>query len=220
MAENDADEIVYRTLLNELDKIDSMRGEEDFDIEDVSEINFVKGLVYWNLSALDESKTNHAMVKKHLAMSIHENPKALRGYTAYCDFIMHPCRRDDDNKYLNEAEKYYNKALEQVGRVVPVLYGLGMVYYLRDKMDKGIEYFDEVLEQADTYRNACTIVKDYYLDLYGRKYDPVHLEKAIEAIERENNKVTSGNGYVDILLVLSVICTVLMLLGIVLFILV
>jgi len=46
------------------------------------------------------------------------------------------------------------------------------------------------------------------------------LEKAIEAIERENNKVTSGNGYVDILLVLSVICTVLMLLGIVLFILV
>ena len=36
----------------------------------------------------------------------------------------------------------------------------------------------------------------------------------------ENNKVTSGNGYVDILLVLSVICTVLMLLGIVLFILV
>ena len=46
------------------------------------------------------------------------------------------------------------------------------------------------------------------------------LDKAIEAIERENNKVTSGNGYVDILLVLSVICTVLMLLGIVLFILV
>ena len=38
--------------------------------------------------------------------------------------------------------------------------------------------------------------------------------------ERENNKVTSGSGYVDILLVLSVICTVLMLLGIVLFILV
>ena len=39
-------------------------------------------------------------------------------------------------------------------------------------------------------------------------------------LEKENNKVTSGNGYVDILLVLSVICTVLMLLGIVLFILV
>lgn len=46
------------------------------------------------------------------------------------------------------------------------------------------------------------------------------LEKEIERIVKENNKVTSGNGYVDILLVLSVICTVLMLLGIVLFILV
>ena len=43
------------------------------------------------------------------------------------------------------------------------------------------------------------------------------LEKAIEAIERENNKVTSGNGYVDILLVISVICTALMILGIVVF---
>ena len=44
------------------------------------------------------------------------------------------------------------------------------------------------------------------------------LEKAIEAYEREKNKVTSGNGYVDILLVLSIICTILMLVGIVAFI--
>ena len=35
--------------------------------------------------------------------------------------------------------------------------------------------------------------------------------KTIEKIERENNKVTSGNGYVDILLILSVISTVFML---------
>lgn len=44
------------------------------------------------------------------------------------------------------------------------------------------------------------------------------LEKAIEAIEREKNKVTSGNGYVDILLVMSVICTIIMVVGIITFI--
>ena len=44
------------------------------------------------------------------------------------------------------------------------------------------------------------------------------LEKAIEAVEREKNKVTSGNGYVDILLVISVICTVIMIVGIIAFI--
>ena len=44
------------------------------------------------------------------------------------------------------------------------------------------------------------------------------LEKAIESKERELNKVTSGNGYVDILLVISIICTVVMLLGIIMFI--
>ena len=38
-----------------------------------------------------------------------------------------------------------------------------------------------------------------------------------DALDRENNKVTSGNGYVDILLVISVICTALMILGIVVF---
>ena len=44
------------------------------------------------------------------------------------------------------------------------------------------------------------------------------LDKAIEAIEREKNKVTSGNGYVDILLVMSIICTVIMVVGIITFI--
>ena len=44
------------------------------------------------------------------------------------------------------------------------------------------------------------------------------LDKAIEAIEREKNKVTSGNGYVDILLVMSIICTIIMVVGIITFI--
>lgn len=44
------------------------------------------------------------------------------------------------------------------------------------------------------------------------------LEKALETLEREENKVTSGNGYVDILLVLSIICTVVMVVGIITFI--
>ena len=43
------------------------------------------------------------------------------------------------------------------------------------------------------------------------------LDKAIEQIERERNKVTSGNGYVDILLVISAISTVLMVLAITIF---
>ena len=43
------------------------------------------------------------------------------------------------------------------------------------------------------------------------------LEKAIDAYEKEKNKVTSGNGYVDILLVMSVICTTVMLISVVAF---
>ena len=46
------------------------------------------------------------------------------------------------------------------------------------------------------------------------------LEKAIEAMEKEKDKITSGNGYVDILLVLSVIVTIVMVVGIIAFIIV
>lgn len=44
------------------------------------------------------------------------------------------------------------------------------------------------------------------------------LEKAIEAYEREKNKVTSGNGYVDILLVMGAMCTIAMIISILTFI--
>ncbi len=43
------------------------------------------------------------------------------------------------------------------------------------------------------------------------------LEKAIDEYFKEKNKVTTGNGYVDILLIMSVICTTVMLISVVAF---
>jgi hypothetical protein len=37
------------------------------------------------------------------------------------------------------------------------------------------------------------------------------LEKEIEKIKKGREKITSGNGYVDILLVMGIICTIVML---------
>ena len=56
-----------------------------------------------------------------------------------------------------------------------------------------------------------SLVYDYFKIRENAINKEYLLEKAIEKIERENNKVTSGNGYVDILLILSVISTVFML---------
>ena len=56
-----------------------------------------------------------------------------------------------------------------------------------------------------------SLVYDYFKIRENAINKEYLLEKALEKIERENNKVTSGNGYVDILLILSVISTVVML---------
>ena len=56
-----------------------------------------------------------------------------------------------------------------------------------------------------------SLVYDYFKIRENAINKEYLLEKAIEKLERENNKVTSGNGYVDILLILSVISTVFML---------
>ncbi len=95
-------------------------------------------------------------------------------------------------------------------------------HYLNVKAYELLNYsFDDIKNmEASGVDKVNSAVYDYFKIRENAINKEYLLDKAIEAIERENNKVTSGNGYVDILLVISVICTVLMILGIVIFILV
>lgn len=95
-------------------------------------------------------------------------------------------------------------------------------HYLNVKAYELLNYsFDDIKNmEASSVDKVNSAVYDYFKIRENAINKEYLLDKAIEAIERENNKVTSGNGYVDILLVISVICTVLMILGIVIFILV
>lgn len=81
--------------------------------------------------------------------------------------------------------------------------------------------FDTVKNLSENELNKVNSeVYDYFKIRENAINKEYLLEKAIEAKLRENNKITSGNGYVDILLVMSVVCTALMILGIVVFILI
>lgn len=81
--------------------------------------------------------------------------------------------------------------------------------------------FDTIKNLSDNELNKVNSeVYDYFKIRENAINKEYLLEKAIEAKLRENNKVTSGNGYVDILLVMSVVCTALMILGIIVFILI
>ena len=117
-----------------------------------------------------------------------------------------------------EIDKYFKSEMRSNVKVVMPK----EKHYLNVKAYELLNYsMDDIknMSSADVDR-VNSLVYDYFKIRENAINKEYLLEKEIERIVKENNKVTSGNGYVDILLVLSVICTVLMLLGIVLFILV
>ena len=92
-------------------------------------------------------------------------------------------------------------------------------HYLNIKAYELLNYSFDDLNKMDS--NELDRVNHQVYDYFKIRENAINkeylLEKAIEALEREKNKVTSGNGYVDILLVMSVICTIIMVVGIITF---
>ena len=93
-------------------------------------------------------------------------------------------------------------------------------HYLNIKAYELLNYTMEDLGNMDS--NELERVNHQVYDYFKIRENAINkeylLEKAIEAMEREKNKITSGNGYVDILLVMSIICTIVMVVGIITFI--
>ena len=108
-----------------------------------------------------------------------------------------------------EIDKYFKSEMSSNVKVVMPK----EKHYLNVKAYELLNYsMDDIknMSSADVDR-VNSLVYDYFKIRENAINKEYLLEKAIEKIERENNKVTSGNGYVDILLILSVISTVFML---------
>lgn len=93
-------------------------------------------------------------------------------------------------------------------------------HYLNVKAYELLNYsFDNIKKmEGSELDKVNSLVYDYFKIRENAINKEYLLEKAIEAKIRENEKVTSGNGYTDILLIMSVVCTCLMILGIFVFI--
>lgn len=115
-----------------------------------------------------------------------------------------------------EIDNYFRKQMkENVKMVVP-----REKHLLNVKAYELLNYSMDQINSMDA--NEIDRVNHQVYDYFKIRENAINkeylLDKAIEAIEREKNKVTSGNGYVDILLVMSIICTVIMVVGIITFI--
>lgn len=117
---------------------------------------------------------------------------------------------------VSEVDNYFKQQMRDNVKVVAPK----EKHYLNVKAYEILNYSMDDLNRMDS--NELDRVNHQVYDYFKIRENAINkeylLEKAIEALERENNKVTSGNGYVDILLVMSVICTIIMLVGIVTFI--
>lgn len=108
-----------------------------------------------------------------------------------------------------EIDKYFkNEMRNNVKVVMPK-----EKHYLNVKAYELLNYsMDDIKNMSSgDVDKVNSLVYDYFKIRENAINKEYLLEKAIEKLERENNKVTSGNGYVDILLILSVISTVFML---------
>lgn len=115
-----------------------------------------------------------------------------------------------------EIDKYFKQQMKENVKQVKTR----EKHYLNVKAYELLNYSMNDLYQMDA--SEVDKINHQVYDYFKIRENAINkeylLDKAIEAIERENNKITSGNGYVDILLVLSVICTIIMVVGILTFI--
>ena len=114
-----------------------------------------------------------------------------------------------------EVDNYFKTQLENSGRkLIPK-----EKHYLNIKAYELLNYSMDDIRGMDSkgVDRVNSQVYDYFKIRENAINKEYLIDKAIDALERKNSKVTSGNGYVDILLVLSIIATVGMLVSILAF---
>jgi hypothetical protein len=109
-------------------------------------------------------------------------------------------------KVLDEVDKYYQEQLAKHQDIKPISHRVVLnpeAYELCD-----VDNFNE-LNTAQLEK-----VNDQIYNHFGIKETAINkeflLEQAIEEEKKNKNKITTGNGYVDILLIMGIICTIIM----------
>lgn len=121
----------------------------------------------------------------------------------------------NSNGNIYEIDEYFRKQMQENVKVIEVkeknllnLKAYEILNYSPEVIYKmSSEDIDKVNEQVyDYFKIRENAINKEYL-----------LEKAIDEYLKEKNKITTGNGYVDILIIMSVICTTIMLISVVAF---
>lgn len=168
MARNPEDRKEPHQILAELIK---EREDENFDLEDKSEIVFEQALLYWDE---DELERAYLYIKK----AIQENSERLQ-YHLVCGNI------NVDRQKYQSALKEYQAAEPEYNDSPSLYYGRGLCYDGMGFHKLALENYEKALEYQDVYADACEKVSEHYRNEYHATYKREDLEKALEYATRQ-----------------------------------
>ena len=187
LAENNEDRKIPLELVEKLTEEIDMK---NTDMEDVSEIDYETGLLYWDNHSKD-------LALQYVKKAIAKNPSRNQYLMVQGDLLR-------DLRKFDEALKSYQAAKEDYGNTAGYFYGVGCCYSGMGKQEKMVECFEHALELNPNYRGLNERIADYHMDLYRHDSDEAHFYKAIEYINKEvsmnescYNLVSRGLMYMD-----------------------
>lgn len=141
------------------------------DIEDVSEIEYETGLLYWDNQELE-------LAMQYVKKAIAKNPSRNQYLMILGDL------QRNMRKY-EEALKSYQAAKGDYGNTPGYFHSTGCCYSGMENPEKMVECFEKALELDPNYRGLNERIADYYMDLYRDDSDETHFYKAIKYINKE-----------------------------------
>lgn len=154
-----------------LEEIDNTERNENFDLEDTSEISFEKSLLYWEDDDLDRAYY-------YISKAIQENPERLQ-YRLVCGNI------NVERQRFQEALREYREAEPEYAESASLYYGRGLCYEGMGAQVLAMENYEKALEYRNVYSDACEKVSEYYYRQYHRTYKQIYYEKALEYATRQ-----------------------------------
>lgn len=136
-------------------------------------------------------------------------------YTANCKDPLRVSYNYLFAKDINEVDNYFKKEMQENVKAIEVKEK--NLLNLRAYEILGFNINDINNMEQEQIEKINRQVYDYFKIRENAINKEFLLEKAIMEHDNEKNKITSGNGYVDIILVMSVLCTAIMIVSVLMF---
>lgn len=162
LAKNKEDTLAVLPILEQLQE---ERENPDCDIEDLSEISYEMGLLYWDVDQLQKAYDLVTNAGK-------ENPERVQYQMILGDILVQM------QKYQKALETY-ETGREEYGHLAVYHYNVGVCYENLDQITNAINSYRTALDINEFYRDCNEKLADIYNNLYHDDLDTTYLNLAI-----------------------------------------